>query len=171
MDQKASGTSQEAFVMIEILSPDHLPDILPALRQVQQTHVDARPDIFAPYGADADYLAFFRTAMTEKGLTVLVWRDAGRCVGFLSYEIEERDANPFLNQNRQGYLHHISVLDSHRRQGIGRALVQAMQAALVKEGVTMWKVTYWRFNAASAALMRSAGAQEVHVRAEGYITA
>ncbi len=155
--------------MIETLSIDDLPDILPALRQVQDLHVHARPDIFATWEDETAYLAFFRKMMEEQGLTILVWREDGRCVGFVSYEIETRAANPFLNPHRRGNLHHISVLATHRRRGIGLALVRAVQAALREAGVDLWVVTYWRFNAASAALMRAAGAEEVHVRAEGRV--
>jgi ribosomal protein S18 acetylase RimI-like enzyme len=36
---------------------------------------------------------------------------------------------------RRGYLYHVAVAPQHRRQGVGRALVQSCLRALAREGI------------------------------------
>lgn len=40
------------------------------------------------------------------------------------------------HDGRRGYIHHLAVKDSLRRRGIGRALVEHCQKALVQAGIT-----------------------------------
>lgn len=63
-------------------------------------------------------------------------------------------------------LHHISVDADHRRQGIGRALIDTMKAQLAKDGIRIIATTYASFNDASARLMAQAGLLPKTVYAE-----
>ena len=65
----------------------------------------------------------------------------------------------FCHDGRRGYLYHLAVAESHRRQGIARAMVDRCLALLTKLGITRctlfvvadnedgaayWKHTGWR---------------------------
>lgn len=155
-------------LLISPLSTENLALILPSLRAVQMLHAEARPDLFLPWADNPEtYLDFFRDLLA-RGHRVLAYRDSDVVVGFLCYEVQSRPSNPFRSAERRGFLHHISVLESHRRRGVGSGLIRAMRAELARQGIDRWATTYWTFNEASAALMRSAGAEPAVVMADGF---
>jgi N-acetylglutamate synthase len=61
------------------------------------------------------------------------------------------------HDGRRGYLHHLAVAAEHRRQGIGRALVERCLAALRAEGVLKCHLFVRAENAAALAFWRHLG--------------
>ena len=64
------------------------------------------------------------------------------------------------HDGRRGYLHHLGVLVSHRRHGVGRALVEACLAALHGEGIHRVHVQMKTNNADGLKFWRSLGCRE-----------
>lgn len=50
------------------------------------------------------------------------------------------------NDGRRGYIHHMAVYPAHRRQGIGRALLEAALAALRRCGIVKTALVVFRDN-------------------------
>lgn len=61
------------------------------------------------------------------------------------------------NDGRRGYLYHTAVAPSHRRRGIGRALVSRALDALKAEGVTKVALVAFSRNAEAAAFWQGLG--------------
>ena len=64
------------------------------------------------------------------------------------------------HDGRRGYLHHVAVAEVHRKQGLGRELVNRCAAALKAEGIE--KINFWvkADNAAGLAFWNRLGARE-----------
>jgi ribosomal protein S18 acetylase RimI-like enzyme len=93
----------------------------------------------------ADYEAVFNLWRTADGVVI---RDADRPEA-IAYYLERNPGSSFVavagqrivgavlcgHDGRRGYLHHLVVDAAHRRQGIGRALVERALAALEAVGI------------------------------------
>ena len=63
------------------------------------------------------------------------------------------------HDGRRGYLTHLAVAESHRRQGIGRALVEHAVAALQREGIIGCNLFVWNANQTARQFWESMGWQ------------
>jgi ribosomal protein S18 acetylase RimI-like enzyme len=60
--------------------------------------------------------------------------------------------------DRMLYLHHLEVVEQHRRRGVGRALVREFMAAGVEQGATRMFLVTGEHNTAARRLYESLGA-------------
>jgi len=90
--------------------------------------------------------ALARYLARNPGLS-LAARDGGRMVGAVLCG----------HDGRRGYLHHLAVAASHRRRGIGRALVERCVDGLRREGIAKCHLMVYHHNAAGQAFWRSIG--------------
>jgi ribosomal protein S18 acetylase RimI-like enzyme len=96
-------------------------------------------------GADSPE-ALGRYLARNPGLS-LVAREEGRMAGAVLCG----------HDGRRGYLHHLAVAASHRRRGIGTALVERCLDALGGEGIEKCHLFVYHHNAAGQAFWRSIG--------------
>jgi ribosomal protein S18 acetylase RimI-like enzyme len=61
------------------------------------------------------------------------------------------------HDGRRGYLTHLAVRETHRRNGVGRALVDACVGALTREGIEKCHIFVYRDNAGAQAFWRAGG--------------
>ena len=61
------------------------------------------------------------------------------------------------HDGRRGYIHHLAVQESHRRQGIGRCLVNHALAALQEESIQKCHLFIFHENESGIAFWQSAG--------------
>lgn len=61
------------------------------------------------------------------------------------------------HDGRRGYLHHLAVAESHRRQGIARALLDWCLQHLIAEGILKCNIFLYTDNAGGAAFWRHNG--------------
>ncbi len=73
--------------------------------------------------------------------------DGGRIVG----------AVLCCHDGRRGYISHLAVLPSHRRHGVGRALVDRCVEALLRENIEACNLFVWNSNTSGIAFWRSQG--------------
>lgn len=145
--------------MIRDAEDGDLDALLALLIEVQAVHANALPDIFRS-DLDADAAKrMFRENLVKQGHTVLVAEDAGQPVGYIWFEIFDRPANFYHHPRRVGYIHHIGVSEFVRRQGVGRALVEAVRLRLARAGFSEVGVDYWAFNTRASQFFASLGFQ------------
>jgi len=61
------------------------------------------------------------------------------------------------HDGRRGYIHHLTVRESHRRQGLGKALATRCLDALAAEGIDKCHLFVFADNANAIAFWKSAG--------------
>ncbi|HNT76115.1 MAG TPA: GNAT family N-acetyltransferase [Anaerolineae bacterium] len=61
------------------------------------------------------------------------------------------------HDGRRGYIHHLTVRESHRRQGLGKALATRCLAALAAEGIDKCHLFVFAVNANAIAFWKSVG--------------
>ena len=151
---------------IRPLMADESHRLLPLLHQVHALHVDHQPERYPPLQNNAETLDWLSGWLKGENMHCLVAEEGGSLSGYAIYEIEHRPAMPLRHAETRGMLHHIAVDHTHRRQGIGRALVQAVRARLNADGITILATTYASFNKASAQLIADAGLAPKMIYAE-----
>ncbi|SLN31408.1 Acetyltransferase (GNAT) family protein [Falsiruegeria litorea R37] len=153
-------------MIVRPLVPDEAHRLLPLLHQVHSLHVEHQPERYPPLKDDVETLDWLAGWLRGQNMHCLVAEDDERLCGYAIYEIEHRPAMPVRHAETRGMLHQISVDAAHRRQGIGRALINAMRARLAQEKIGIIATTYASFNTASARLMADAGLAPKTVYAE-----
>src|SRR5262249_36519002 len=78
-------------------------------------------------------------------------------VGYAYAEIVRRSETAFHHAYDMVYLHHLSVRASHRRQGVGGALLDAVRAAGKSVGIDLVALDVWAFNDAARAFFQRHG--------------
>jgi ribosomal protein S18 acetylase RimI-like enzyme len=143
--------------MIRDAEEGDLDALFTLLNEVQAVHAKALSQIFRD-DLDAEAAkGMFRETLGKRGHTILVAEDAGQAVGYIWFEIFDRPANFYHHPRRAGYIHHISVSASVRRQGVGRALVEAVRSRLTHAGISEVGVDYWAFNTRASQFFASLG--------------
>lgn len=145
--------------MVRLLNAAEVELILPLSKQVNDLHVAAMPDVFRDDAAPSEVAGFFQDHLS-KGARIFVSEQAGQVVGYLLAIPVDRPKSPFQHATRYIELDQISVDAAHRGQGIGKALVQAMEVWMRARGVSQWKSNVYGFNTASNALMAGQGADQ-----------
>ena len=141
--------------------------LLPLLAEVHNIHVAAQPSRYVKDPDPREILPWLKDWLSGDHLYCLASGPSGDLTAYLIYEVQRHETSPLTPPRNRAMLHHISVAPTHRRTGLGRALITAMRDDLRTQGVAQIAVTYSSFNTASAALMRSEGLLPVIEMAEG----
>lgn len=103
-----------------------------------------------------EFIADFEQMLLRKGSAAFVAEAGGRLVGFISGGVEanQRDRLP----QRHATIGYLYVEEPHRRQGIARALFEAVAAwARGVEGISHFEMTVITADEGAAAFWRSIG--------------
>jgi diamine N-acetyltransferase len=140
-------------------------DVLRALNaDVQALHAAALPLLFKPPGPDTLASWDVRLLLTEPENLFFIAEADGVAAGYAYAEIQERPETSFTHGYDMIYLHHLSVRPAQRRQGVGSALIGAVQAAAAEAGVTCVALDVWIFNDEARAFFRRHGFAACHER-------
>ncbi len=143
--------------MITEATLDDIPDVADLLRDLQALHVAHIPHRFHD-AATPDMLRAFLAGAMGNGARILLYRTDGVARGYLMWRVAEQARDVLRHDLRRAQLDHVMVQASWRRRGVARRLVTRFEADIATAGCTGWFSLVHAFNDASAALMRSAGA-------------
>ncbi|MBO9401205.1 GNAT family N-acetyltransferase [Shimia sp. R9_3] len=156
--------------MIRILAIDEIGMILPLSAQVQVIHAAKHPEQYCAEVPEAAAKAFFEEKIRD-GAQLFVAEDEGGAVcGFLLAVPSRRESNPFVYASALVELDQICVDERCRGQGIGAALIGAMERWMREEGYGEWRSVVHDFNAHSQNLMRGQGANVLALRFQKTLT-
>jgi GNAT superfamily N-acetyltransferase len=133
---------------------------------VQKIHAEAYPKIFK-YPADLqEVTAFFRERVQEKDHFALVAFVEDQMIGYVWFAIEQRRENPFKYKREMVYIHQIAVSLNHRHKGIGRALIEKVEAFAREQGIRNIALDSWSFNHGSHRFFEKAGIGPYNIKME-----
>ncbi|MDA5558120.1 GNAT family N-acetyltransferase [Shimia sp. MMG029] len=150
--------------MIRILAIDEIGMILPLSAQVQAIHAAEHPEQYCAEVPEAVARMFFEEKIRDGAQLFVAEDDAGAVCGFLLAVPNRREGNPFVHASALVELDQICVDERCRGQGIGAALIGAMEHWMQKEGFGEWRAVVHDFNAHSQNLMRGQGANVLAFR-------
>lgn len=131
--------------------------------EVQAMHAELAPELFLPV-ADEDAVAqFFAEAIAKDGNEIGLYPAAGEPLGYIFIELQSRDATAFTKAWRRLYIHHLSVAQAARRQGVATALMQWAEARAREMGLEMLALDHWAANPDAAALYDHLGFDALRV--------
>jgi ribosomal protein S18 acetylase RimI-like enzyme len=101
-------------------------------RLVRQHHEFDAPRFTLIPNAEAGYARYFAGELANPDTVILAAELEGTIVAYAYARLEPRDWNDFLDAH--GALHDVFVVDSARRQGVARRLVEAVRERLKSKG-------------------------------------
>ena len=131
---------------------------------VQTAHASAMPWWFKPAGPDTFPPEVVACLLDDPSNLVFLAEVESSPAGYAYAEVIDRRETSFNYAYQMVYVHHITVRPSHRRQGVGRALLEAVQTAAGKRDITMISLDVWTFNLGARALFSRSGFEALSER-------
>jgi len=135
--------------MVRIAKPQDAEAINVLRRQVNDLHVNGRPNHFK---------AGFHQELQDHVYMYLaggigyaaVDEEDGQICGMVLVDFIDRPESPYRYAERFAHIAEICVDESHRRQGIGKALLNFVKADAKAKGLSRVELDVWAFNDALA---------------------
>jgi ribosomal protein S18 acetylase RimI-like enzyme len=124
---------------------------------VQALHASALPACFKPPGPTTFPPSAAAALLSKPDNLVFVAEVDSQLAGYAYAEIVRRPETAFRYADEFVYLHHISVRPAYRKQGLGRALMDAVRAAAHERGIDVLALDVWTFNEDARAFFRRQG--------------
>ena len=122
---------------------------------VQGWHAAAYPEVFFPDPDPAGLLAYFAERLADPACTAFLTGQPPQ--GYALCSLQVRGASVFSPAIRRLVVDHIAVAPEARRQGHGRALLQAARDLARDLGVDEILLDTWEANHAAHAFFRAEG--------------
>ena len=121
-------------------------DAVNALRlQVNELHVQGRPDIFKP-GFDAAIRDHVDMYLIREGGYAAVEEKDGKITGMVLVDEIDRPESPYNFARRFAHVAEIAVDAGCRRQGVGRRLLDFVKQQAREKGFPRIELDVWAFN-------------------------
>ena len=125
-------------------------------KQLKLLHAAGRPDFFTnDFSSEAaDYVDVL---LMQENVKILVAEKDSDMVGFACVEYIDRPATPYRVAFKYCHIMEFGVDARYRRQGIGRALFEAIKAQAREKGVQRLDLGVWEFNEDAIKFYESVG--------------
>jgi ribosomal protein S18 acetylase RimI-like enzyme len=127
------------------------------LGEVDALHWDALPHVFRDPGIPARSKAYITSAIEAADACLWVAEHEGQIVGVLHVQIRQSREIPLLVPRRYAEIETLAVSQTHRRRGIGRALVEAADRWAQDAGIDQVELGVWEFNEGARAFYEALG--------------
>lgn len=109
---------------VRLAAPEDFSDISNINKQVQQLHIEGRPDIYSDTSASMDYNAY-EAWLNNKTIEIFVVEDNNKAIlAYIILDIKEPSENPKLVERKVLFIRNIGVSEICQGTGIGKILVQ-----------------------------------------------
>jgi GNAT superfamily N-acetyltransferase len=126
-------------------------------REVQGVHATALPRLFKLPGPESFPPSALRELLAKPDNVVLLARLGSEPAGYAYAEIIRRPETSLRYAHAMIYLHHVSVAAACRKQGVGRALVEAVRQIGARQGISTLALDVWSFNEPARYFLRRCG--------------
>ena len=131
--------------MIRYAVPEDAEQINALRKQVNDLHVQGRPDLFKPGFGQEIQAHVYSYLNRETGYAAVDERD-GRIVGMVMADEIDRPEGPYSYARRFLHIAEICVDAGHRGQGVGKALMDFVKADAKEKGYKRIELDVWAFN-------------------------
>ena len=136
---------------------EELPRVNGLRRQVNELHVEGRPDIFRPGFCEELRQHVVELFDHPESSAVIVALVDGVVAGFASVQYVHRPQSPYNNPQDLYHVQEFGVDAAFRRRGVATALVDFMRADARERGFARIDLDAWAFNEGALAFYRRAG--------------
>ena len=114
-------------------------------RQVNELHVQGRPEIFKPgFGPELrDHALIY---LTSENNEIFVDEEDGRLAGMIMVDYFSKPETPYSMARDFCHIAEICVDSDHRRQGVAHRLMERVKEEAKKRGMTRIELDVWAFN-------------------------
>ena len=142
--------------------PGDLITLVALFREVQSFHREGDPSRYSAPDNQAA-LAFFEQVFAKGDIEVWIAED-GAPLGYASLMIENRPRTPFSPGGRLAYVGELVVHAAHRRQGVGRTLMEMLERRARELGCERVVLDVAAFNSGARAFYSALGYADERVR-------
>lgn len=125
--------------------------------EVDALHCDSLPDIFRRSTGPARELDYYLGLIADEDVGLFVAEVGGRIVGFAHAVIREAPAIPIFVPRRYAVVEGIGVTAEFRGRGIGRGLMDTVEAWARARGARSVELNVYEFNNGAIAFYESLG--------------
>ena len=125
---------------------------------VQRLHAEHQPKFFKMPARDDFAVSFFDEMLANPAVSIFIAEENGEALGCVVCKLMERTENPFTFAMRYLLIDQISVRPKAQGRGVGRALIERVEALAKKElGVQKIQLDSWDFNKKAHAFFEGRG--------------
>lgn len=135
---------------------EELPRVNELRRQVNDVHVEGRPDIFRA-GWNEALQTHVYDAFDDENCAVIVALAGDEICGFATVQMIRRPETPYTLPRDFYRVEEFGVDEAHRRTGVATALVAYMKRDAAARGFGRLELDVWAFNRGALAFYEAAG--------------
>lgn len=135
-------------------------------QEADAQHREHLPHLFRPPPGPARDREHVLGLISAESAALLVAEDGGELVGLVNVWVRETPDIPILVPHRFAVVDDLVVRSSHRRRGIGRALLERAHGWARAQGAVRIQLTVYEFNEEAMAFYRALGYQPLLRRLE-----
>lgn len=144
--------------MVRFAEEADLPRVNELRRQVNELHAQGRPDVFKPGFCQELQDRVYELWRGEESDVIVAEKDGVIC-GMASVEYLNKPESPYCHPRRIYYVTEFGVDEAYRRQGVGRELMDFMEADARAKGFVRIELDMWTFNGNAQAFYEALGFQ------------
>jgi ribosomal protein S18 acetylase RimI-like enzyme len=130
---------------------------------VQDFHAQLSPDIFRLDWASSDLEAFWADRLVDKNSKVIIAKINNHVVGYVWFEIQNREQDALHVRRRRIYVHHIAVDEGTRGEGVGAKLLNQAELEAERAGIFNVVLDAWASNTNAQDFFSARGYEPVNV--------
>lgn len=143
-------------MVIRFAKEDELERINVLRKQVNDLHVEGKPDVFKP-GFNEELQNYVYYIFKDPEQKIVIADKDGEICGFAILHHIYKPENPFMKVRDFLDIDEFCVDEKHRREGIATALVEFIKNFAKEQGYHRLELNMWEFNQDALAFYEAAG--------------
>jgi ribosomal protein S18 acetylase RimI-like enzyme len=150
--------------------PEDIPALNALFQQVDNYHSDGMPDYFQPAQQPARSREYLQGLIKDQNVGLFVAQRDRQLAGFVHVEMRSSPAFAVFVQRLFAVVDNLGVQQDFRRQGIGKALMQAAEGWAQERGVETVELNVYAFNEIAMNFYKALGYEPLSHRMSKDIT-
>ncbi len=155
-DREVKPERKTVPVTVRFAREEDLERVNELRRQVNDLHVEGRPETFKPGFCD-ELRDYIHTIWEDPLKEIVVAEQAGKICGFAVLNHINRPENPFMFERDYLDVDEFGVDEHCRRQGAASAMVRFIRDWAKEQGFSRLELNMWAFNRGALAFYETAG--------------